>query len=185
MLMKKLFVILTALVLSACSATGDTPAEQKSAIAAMNNQVIADVEKASPGAMAHIKSAPGYATFSNAQINLIFVAAGGGYGVVNNNQTGSKTYMDMYEGGIGFGLGAKDFRAVFVFNTAESMNMFVKEGWAFGAEADAAAKADEKGGEVGGGVTIGDITVYQLTETGLALQATVKGTKYVKNDELN
>ena len=183
--MKKLFIAFLTVVLTACSATGENPEEQRAAIAQMNQQVLADVEKASPGAMAKIKSAPGYATFSNAQINLIFIAAGGGYGVVHNNATGEVTYMDMYEGGVGFGLGAKDFRAVFVFNTAEALNNFTEHGWAFGSEADAAAKAGEKGGEVGGGATIGDITVYQLTETGLALQATVKGTKYVKNEKLN
>jgi hypothetical protein len=29
------------------------------------------------------------------------------------------------------------------------------------------------------------VWVYQLTETGLALQATLQGTKYYKNDDLN
>jgi len=183
--MKKLCVLLAAIMLSACSATGDTPDEQRAAINKMNDEVIAEVEKQSPGAMKIIKSAPGYATFSNSQINLIFVAAGGGYGVVNNAQTGAKTYMDMYEGGIGLGLGAKDFRAVFVFKTAEAMNTFINDGWTFGAEADAAAKAGDKGAEASGGSVIGDIIVYQLTESGLAVQATLKGTKYVVNDELN
>ncbi|MEW6998860.1 YSC84-related protein [Colwelliaceae bacterium BS250] len=183
--MKKLLVLIATIMLSACSASGDTPTEQRNEIAKMQSKVLADVETASPGALAKINAAPGYATFSNAQINLIFVAAGGGFGVVQNNATNSKTYMDMYEGGIGLGLGAKDFRAVFVFHTVEAMDRFVEEGWGFGGEADAAAKASDNGGEIGGGVTIGDITVYQLTETGLALQVTLKGTKYVKNEDLN
>ncbi|KGJ89313.1 YSC84-related protein [Thalassotalea sp. ND16A] len=183
--MKKLLLMITAFILCACAATGDNPDQQRAEIAKMNTKTLADVEKASPGAMAKIKSAPGYATFSNAQVNLLFVSAGVGYGVVHNNSTGKDTYMDMYEGGIGLGLGAKDFRAVFVFNTNAAMNRFTEEGWAFGAEADAAAKAGDKGGQVGGGVTIGDITVYQITAAGLALQATLKGTRYVKNEELN
>jgi hypothetical protein len=29
------------------------------------------------------------------------------------------------------------------------------------------------------------VTVYQMTEKGLALQATLQGTKYSKDDELN
>ena len=29
------------------------------------------------------------------------------------------------------------------------------------------------------------IKLYQITETGLAVQATVQGTKYMKDDELN
>ncbi|MGK0501004.1 MAG: hypothetical protein ACJAYG_002658, partial [Oceanicoccus sp.] len=42
-----------------------------------------------------------------------------------------------------------------------------------------------KGGQISSGATIGDITVYQLTENGLALQAMVKGTKYWKDKDLN
>ncbi len=182
---KYIIIISTLVLLSACSATGSTPAEQKSSIAKMNKQVLADINKATPGALTRIKSAPGYATFSNAQVNLFLISAGTGFGVVHNNSTGAKTYMDMYEGGIGIGLGAKDFRVVFVFHTTDAMDSFINDGWSFGAEADAAAKANDKGGEVGAGVTIGDITVYQLTENGLALQATLKGTKYLKNAELN
>ena len=34
-------------------------------------------------------------------------------------------------------------------------------------------------------MVVDGITIYQLTETGVALQATIKGTKYWKDDELN
>jgi len=54
-----------------------------------------------------------------------------------------------------------------------------------GVNADAAAKASEKGAAVGGEATFDNITVYQLTESGLALQATVKGTKFWQDSELN
>jgi hypothetical protein len=65
------------------------------------------------------------------------------------------------------------------------MNKFINSGWEFGAQADAAAKASDKGAAVGAEVVIDGITIYQLTESGLALQATVKGTKFWKNDKLN
>lgn len=58
------------------------------------------------------------------------------------------------------------------------MERFVNQGWEFGVHADAAAKASEKGGAIGGEILADNMTIYQLTETGLALQATVKGTKY-------
>jgi hypothetical protein len=72
-----------------------------------------------------------------------------------------------------------------VFHDADTMNRFVEQGWAFGAHADAAAKAGEKGAAVGGEATVDNITIYQLTEAGLALQASIKGTKYWKDDSLN
>ena len=93
--------------------------------------------------------------------------------------------MKMGEAGIGLGLGAKDFRAVFVFHSADTMKRFIEHGWTFGVQADAAAKASDKGAAVGGEITADNITIYQLTESGLALQATLKGTKYWKDDSLN
>jgi lipid-binding SYLF domain-containing protein len=93
--------------------------------------------------------------------------------------------MKMGEAGIGLGLGAKDFRAVFVFRDRASLDRFINSGWEFGGHADAAAKAGDKGAAVGGEALFDGITVYQITQSGLALQATVKGMKYWKDDELN
>jgi lipid-binding SYLF domain-containing protein len=170
----------------ACATTrGNTPAEKRQAILDMKNEVLSDLYTIKPDTRAQIAGAPGYAVFSNVNVNIIFASFGGGYGVVKNNRTGKHTYMKMGEAGIGLGLGAKDFRAVFVFHDADTMNRFVEQGWAFGAHADAAAKAGEKGAAVGGEATVDNITIYQLTEAGLALQASVKGTKYWKDDSLN
>jgi hypothetical protein len=52
-------------------------------------------------------------------------------------------------------------------------------------DGDAAAKASDKGAAVGGEILVDKVTIYQLTESGLALQATVKGTKYWKDNALN
>jgi hypothetical protein len=65
------------------------------------------------------------------------------------------------------------------------MNNFVDEGWTFGGNADAAAKAGNKGVSVEGELYYGDMTVYTFTDSGLALQATVKGTKFWKDKKLN
>lgn len=93
--------------------------------------------------------------------------------------------MQMGEVGLGFDAGVKDFRAVFVFHNTNTMKRFIDHGWAFGAQADAAAKASDKGAALAGEVTVDNITIYQLTESGLALQETVKGTKYWKDNSLN
>ena len=136
--------------------------------------------------MEKIKKAAGYGVFSNANVNLIYASAGGGYGVVVDNSTSSKTYMKMASGGLGFGLGVKDYRQVFIFKSKEALNKFVESGWEFGGHADAAAKAGETGGELSAeGDIAADIEVYAMTESGLALQATVTGTKYWKNADLN
>ncbi len=178
-------ILLAMLILGCATTGGKMPAEKRQTILAMKNEVLSDLYKLRPDVKAQIASAPGYATFSNVNINIIFASFGGGYGVVKNNKTGKHIYMKMGEVGVGLGLGVKDFRAVFVFHSADSMNRFVEHGWAFGAQADAAAKASDKGAAAGGEITIDNITIYQLTETGLALQATIKGTKYWKDTSLN
>lgn len=178
--------LMIGVMLSACGTTGGTTAQEKrSAILSMRNEVLSDLYKVRPETRAQIATAPGYAVFSNANVNIIFASFGGGHGVVRNNGTGKHTFMKMGEMGIGLGLGAKDFRAVFVFHERSALESFVSSGWEFGGHADAAAKADDKGAAVGGEALLDRVTVYQLTKTGLALQATVKGTKYWKDDELN
>ena len=178
--------IVLLLSVTGCATTaGNTAEEKRQAILNMKNDVLAELYKIKPDVKAQISSAPGYAVFSNANVYLIFASIGGGHGVVKNNATGKHTFMKMGELGIGLGLGVKDFRGVFVFHNTDTMNRFIEKGWAFGGQADAAAKTSDKGAAIGGEITIDDITIYQLTEAGLALQATIQGTKYWKDDSLN
>ena len=87
--------------------------------------------------------------------------------------------------GGGLGVGVKDFRAVYVFEKRHIMERFIEQGLNVGAQADAAAKSGGQGEAVGGELLLDGIRVYQLTESGLALQATIQGTKYWKDPELN
>jgi lipid-binding SYLF domain-containing protein len=181
-----LMATLSLLMLGGCSSNSATTVTQKrQAVQTMNDEVLTELFALKPSVRSQINSAPGYAVFDNANVNLILASFGGGYGVVTNNLTGQQTYMKMAEVGVGLGAGVKDFRVVFVFHNEDVMSRFVEKGWAFGAQADAAAKAGDKGIAKGGEVIVDNVTIYQLTESGLALQATVKGTKYWKDDELN
>ena len=173
-------------VLSGCATKGaTTPSAKRQAILEMKQDVLTELYTVNAGAKSQVASAPGYAVFSNANINLVFASFSGGQGVVKDNSTGNHTYMKMGEAGIGLGLGVKDFRAVFVFHNRDVMNRFISSGWEFGGHADAAAKAGDKGAAVGGEALLDGVSIYQMTESGLALQATVKGTKYWKDGELN
>ena len=93
--------------------------------------------------------------------------------------------MKMGEVGVGLGLGVKDFRAVMVFHTDKAYKDFIDFGWSFGGNADAAAKASDQGVAAGKEAVIDDVTIYQMTESGLALQATLKGVKFWKDGDLN
>lgn len=177
--------ILIALALGGCATTsGNSVQEKRHAVLAMRSDVLSELYKLYPQAKKEIESAPGYAVFSNANVNIIFASFGGGYGVVQD-KTGKQTYMKMGEAGIGLGLGVKDFRAVFIFKNQSTLDRFISSGWEFGGHADAAAKAPDKGAAIGGEALIDHITIYQITTSGLVLQATVKGTKYWRDEELN
>ncbi len=163
-----------------------SPAEARAEIQKMRATTLERLYKVHPAARADVQKAAGYAVFSNVGINLILLSAAGGSGVAHDNRSGKDTYMKMVSGGFGIGLGVKDFRGVFVFSTTEKLNQFTNSGWEASAQADAAAKAGDKGGAAAGAITVAPgVNLYQLTENGLALQATIQGTKYFKNDELN
>lgn len=180
-------LILATILWSLSTAAGAASvAEQRSAILKMRSETLAQLYKVNPGARTAVQKAAGYAVFSNVGINLIFLSAGGGSGVAHDNRSGNDTYMKMISGGVGLGLGVKDFRGVFVFSGTEQLKHFVNSGWEASAQADAAAKAGEKGGALAGAITVAPgVHLYQLTEHGLALQATIQGTKYYKSDDLN
>jgi len=181
-------VVVAAMLLPGCSAgkKGMTIEERRQAVANMEAETLQRLYKEAPDAKAKVENAPGYGVFSNANVNLIFASAGGGYGVVVDNATKQRTYMKMALGGVGLGLGAKDYRVVMVFKDKATMDKFVEKGWDAGAHADAAAKTGDKGAEasVEGDIRSG-IEVFSMTEAGLALQATIAGTKYWKDKELN
>ena len=181
-----MFLAITLLLfVQSCSAPGSSGQDKRAAIETMRENVLADIYKQKPELRARVNSAPGYAVFSNVNVNLIFFSAGSGFGEAVDNGTGKKTYMKMGEAGLGIGAGVKDFRVLFIFKSKIAMNRFINTGWSVGAQADAAAKAGDKGGAVAAEAIADDISVYQLTENGLALQATIKGTKYWKDDYLN
>lgn len=185
---RNLAVLLVGLVmLGGCvSPNGSTAEEKRQAVQQMKNETLTKLYRIETHAKKQIQKAAGYAVFSNVGVNLFLFSTESGYGVVENNHTGEKTYMKMVSGGLGIGLGVKDFRGVFVFTSKDALTTFVEHGWDASVQADAAAKAGEKGHAWAGAVDVAPgIKLYQITENGLALQATIQGKKYWKADELN
>ena len=183
-----LVLVAILLAVSGCgpSAKNYTLAERRQIIDNMANRNLERLYIERPTTRQEIAEAAGYGVFSNAGVHVIFVGAGGGHGVVVDKTTGRKTYMKVSSGGVGFGLGAKDYRQVMIFKTRQALTDFVGSGWGVGSQADATAKTIESGGDVGADGALGkDLTTYTMTETGLALQATVSGTRYWVDDDLN
>jgi lipid-binding SYLF domain-containing protein len=162
--------------------------EKRDEIRAMHDEVLAELYKLNPDARAKVRNAAGYAVFSNVGINLVLASFAGGEGVEVEKGllSNTETYMKMGSAGVGIGLGVKDFRAVFVFSSKDKLRTFVESGWDFSGQADAAAKSDKKGAAASGAGNLAEgVEVFQITKNGLALQATLQGTKYWKDKDLN
>jgi lipid-binding SYLF domain-containing protein len=184
-MIRNLGIALLALALAA-PALADKNQEKREKIQKMRTEVLARLYEEKPSVKNEVAKAEGYAVFSNVGVNVIFFSAGGGSGVVRDNDSGKDTYMNMGTAGVGLGLGVKDFRAVFVFHNRDALTNFIEKGWDFGGEADAAAKSGDKGAEgSAAGTVVNGVSLYQLTENGLALAATLNGTKYWKSEKLN
>jgi lipid-binding SYLF domain-containing protein len=162
------------------------PEKERQEILKMRQETLASLYNHVPVAEKEISDALGYAVFSNTGINILVVSTANGAGVAHNKNTGEDIFMKMFSAGAGVGIGVKDFRGIFIFTTQEAFDVFVSEGWQAGAQADAAAKSDEEGEAMAMAIDVGPgIKLYQITAKGLALQATIQGTKYWKDEDLN
>jgi lipid-binding SYLF domain-containing protein len=161
-------------------------AKEQEGIREMRSDVLKELYKDKPGSKQEVEDSVAVAAFSSLGINLFLFSTARGGGIVRETKTGKETFMRMFSLGGGFGLGVKDFRVVFVFHTQTAYDNFLSAGWDFAAQSDAAAKAGEAGDTVEAAATIVDgVSLYQFTENGLALQATLQGTKYYADKDLN
>ncbi len=187
--MKKIRIITTLLLFIFVFSgfwSGESNYDKKQARIKESKETLALLYKHAPEARKLLARSYGYATFSSAGVNVILFSAEGGTGLAHNNKTGKNIYMNMASAGVGFGLGVKDFRIVFLFENKKVFDNFVNNGWEANAQADAAAKASEHGGAVNAAITVAPgMRIYKLTKNGLALQATIQGTKYWKDGDLN
>jgi len=160
--------------------------EKREKIRQMSAETLAKLYELQPSAKTAINKSAGYAVFSNFGLKILVLGSGKGEGIAVNKKTGKGTFMKMLEVQGGLGFGVKKFRVVFVFENERVLNEFINSGWEFGGQTTVAAKLDEEGGAFTGAAIVSPgVRIYQITEDGLALELTVKGTKYMKNDKLN
>jgi lipid-binding SYLF domain-containing protein len=165
---------------------GKTKQEKRDFIMKTHDDVLKLMYEKKKDLEAKVTAAPGYAVFSNTNITFIFVGGGGGYGVAVDGKTGDKTYMKMTEGNVGIGLGAKDMRMLLVFNDIVAFKKFRMGTWDFGGQADAAATSTAGEGSADAAGTVKKaVDIYQYTDAGVLLKATVGTAKFSKDKELN
>ena len=166
------------------------PEKKRAEIQEMKTETLARLFEEEPETKAMLSEAEGYAVFSNLGTNFGVISTASGKGIAHDNDADRDIYMKMYSVGAGIGLGIKKFSAVFIFHSRDAFDQFVEKGWDFSGQADAAATTDAEAGDEAGAMDesialMQGVSVYQLTDQGLALQATLQGTKYWQDDKLN
>ena len=182
----RLSIAVASIVLCAFAVTAKTKEEKQAEARKKADATLQRLYKAKPSAQAAIKKAAGYAVFNNGGAKILVAGAGKGSGIAVNKATKKVTYMKMREIQAGLGMGVKKFSTIFVFETAKALEDFINSGWEFGGQTTAAAKTGDGGGSMEGAVSVSEgVWMYQMTDKGLALELTGKGTKYSKDDDLN
>ena len=164
----------------------DSPDQQREKIRKMAATTLNDLYKLQPASKAAIQKSAGYAVFNNTGTNVLLLSTARGAGMAANSQTSKETFMKMISVGAGLGVGVKNYRVIFVFETEPALATFLDSGWDASGQADAAAKVKESGAAYSGAANVAPgVWVYQITKNGLALQVTLQGTKYSKDEDLN
>ena len=160
--------------------------QEKADLRKMAKETLTRLYKVQPAAKKAVSKSAGYAVFSNFGMKIFVAGGGSGKGILIDNKTKKETFMKMAELQAGIGMGIKKFRLVWVFENHKDVTEFINSGWEFGGQTSAAAKAGDEGGAFSGAMSVSPgIWLYQLTDDGLALELTGKGTKYYKDDDLN
>jgi lipid-binding SYLF domain-containing protein len=163
----------------------DSPDKKREKSRKMADQTLQELYKLKPTAQAAVQKAAGYAVFNNMGTNLFLLSTARGAGIAVSSSK-QETFMKMASVGAGVGLGVKDYRVIFVFENEKAYKQFLDSGWSGSGQSDAAAKAGDKGGALSGAAEVSPgVWVYQITKNGVALQLTLQGTKYYKDDDLN
>jgi len=188
MKISRMLIALLCLISVAAFADDEKDKEkERTEVRKMSQETLTRLYKADPPAKAAVEKAYGYAVFSNTGVKILFGGSGKGKGIAIKNQDKGETFMKMFEVQAGLGMGVKKFRVIFVFENQKAFDGFVNSGWEFGGQSSAAAKTSpDKGGSMQGAASVSDgVWMYQLTDKGLALELTGKGTKYSKDGDLN
>lgn len=182
-------ILIAVMGVSSLAGAAMTEKEKKAArqdVQKMVNETLNKLYKTQPKAKQAVAKAAGYAVFSNFGMKIFVAGSGSGTGLAVNNRTKAATCMKMLEVQAGLGFGIKKFKLVWVFENQKDLNNFVNSGWELGGQAGASAKTGDTGMALEGAMSVSPgVWLYQLTDDGLAVELTAKGTKYYKDDELN
>jgi len=161
-----------------------TPEQKEAARNAELKMAATGLEKlyaVQPEARKSVERAVGYAVFDITSIYAILFVGQKGKGVLFDNANKKTTFMLSTRAGTGPGVGKQRVYQIFVFKNKGALDQFVLTGGT--------------GGDVSASVSTGtggmvrsfnpNIDIYQIPESGMAVQASWGGTVYTVDSDLN
>jgi len=161
-----------------------TPEEKeagRNAALKLSTEALEKLYKLHPEARKAVESAVGYAVFDITSVYAILFVGQKGKGVLFDNKSKKTTFMACSRVGTGPGAGKQRVFQIFVFKNQGAMDVFLTSGGA--------------GGDVSGSVSTGsggsvrsfnpNVDIYQIPESGTAVQASWGGTIYSVDKDLN
>jgi lipid-binding SYLF domain-containing protein len=161
--------------------------KRRSEILAMRDKTLSELFAQKPQAREELQNAAGYAVFDSSQYNVVLLVGVHGRGVLVDNATQTPTFMRAARAGTGPGVGYKSFRQVMIFKNKSVLEQFRTVGADVSASANATAKLGSSGGTSADVATSFNpyITMYEMTDHGVLLQANWGGGAYLPDAQLN
>jgi len=165
----------------AVSGDDESPATLRAKLDQAARSAIEQLTSQSAKAQERYERSYGYAVFDTRKLSIL-ITTGFGSGVAVDKESSKRTYMKMATGGVNVGYGLQEYQVVFLFPDRSTFRDFVENGWSGGA--DASAGADQYTADSALQLENG-VSVYKLDEKGVVLSATLTGTKYWRDADLN
>jgi lipid-binding SYLF domain-containing protein len=147
----------------------------------LSAEALEKLYKVQPDARKAVEGAVGYAVFDITSVYAVVFVGQKGKGVLFDNKSKKTTFMTSSRMGTGPGAGKQRVFQIFVFKNKIAMDQFVLAGGL--------------GGDVSGSASTGtdglvrsfnpSIDIYQIPESGMAVQASWGGTVYAVDSDLN
>jgi lipid-binding SYLF domain-containing protein len=164
----------------------DSKEKDRQRILAMKDYTLADLYKYKPETKEIIEKAEGYAVFDTSGVFVVLYVGIAGRGVLIDKSNGEATYMTMARAGTGLGVGYEKSRYIIAFKSKSLLDTFKTVGGDVGASGHVVAKGFGKGAGTGVQKSFDPmVSVYQITDAGLAAEASWGATIFAPDPTLN
>jgi lipid-binding SYLF domain-containing protein len=148
----------------------------------MAKQTLERLRRENPRAQRLLDQAYGYAVLDSTKMAIGIGGSGRGVGVAVDTKTGDRTYLKIYQGGVGLGLGLHMYQVVVLFQEKGTFRDFLDGKWI--GEGEAHAAAGEKGAATEA-TFVNGVVSFHFTEKGLMARADIGGARIKPYEKLN